>query len=87
MKPDYVVAKYNITHMGKISSSDMYYLTHLSLDAVVVLSDIKEDQMNEGTKEMLNNYYKRIDNDYENGVRYFNLSRYQAYKTAKSNIY
>ena len=87
VKPDYVVAEYNITHMDEIGSSDMHYLTYLSLDAVPVLSYIKEEQINEETKEILSNYYDRIYNSHKNGVRNFNLSRHQAYKAAKSNIH
>jgi len=86
MKPDYMVAQYNISYMEEISPSDMYYLTHLSLDAVPVLSYIKEEQINEETKEILSNYYVRIYNSHRNGIRNFNLSRHQAYKTAKLKI-
>lgn len=82
MRPDYVVAKYNITHMEEISSYDMYYLTNLSLDAIPVISDIKEEQMDDEAKNILSNYYTRVYHSHKKGIRNFNLSRYQAYKKA-----
>lgn len=85
VRPDYLVANYN-THMEEINTSDMYYLTYLSYDAVPALSDIKEEQMNEETKKILNRYYERIYNSHKKGIRNFNLSRYQAYQVAKEVI-
>lgn len=87
MRPDCLVAKYNISHMKEITYSDMYYLTTLSYDAVPALSDIKEEQMNEEVKEILHHYYFKIKDYHKKGLRHINLSRYQAYKAAKSNIY
>lgn len=80
MKPDYMVASYNITHMETISVSDMNDLSYLSLDAVPVLSRIREEQMNEETKGILKKYYERVYSSHKKGVRHFNLSRYEAYK-------
>lgn len=97
MKPDYIVAEYNINHIDQISNSDMYYLTGLSLDAVPALSKIEEEQF-AGQQEtdynsspytakgILNNYYYNISisDSYVKGIRNFNLSRYQAYQTASN---
>lgn len=86
MRPDYVVAKYNIAHMEEISSYDMYYLTNLSLDAVPALTDIKEEQMNENAKNIVRNYYTSLYDSHKKDIRNFNLSRYQAYQIAKEKI-
>lgn len=41
MKPDYVIADYNVRHMEVIAESEIYYLTELSADAVPVLRELK----------------------------------------------
>ncbi|NLZ80832.1 MAG: DUF4173 domain-containing protein [Clostridiales bacterium] len=87
IRPDYLVANYNITHMEEISSSDMYYLTYLSLDAVPVLSGIREEQIDQDeSKDILRDYYNRIYNSNKKGIRNFNLSRYEAYQIVEKEM-
>lgn len=42
MKPDYVIADYNVRHMDVVSESEFYYLTDLSADAVPVLRELEK---------------------------------------------
>lgn len=83
IRPDYMVADYNINHMQQITASDMYYLTYLSVDAAPAFSKIKEEQLGDTAKNILNNYYNSISDSYQGGIRGFNLSHYRAWKIAK----
>ncbi|HHT96766.1 MAG TPA: DUF4173 domain-containing protein [Clostridiales bacterium] len=94
IKPDYIIAKYNISHMETIKIEDMNYILDLSLDAVPALENITEEQYifqdNESTstsdsksKKALESKLKDIINNHNNRIRYFNISRWRAYKTSK----
>lgn len=93
MRPDYLVAKYNISQMDVIEMNDLEYLLGLSLDATPAIDDIEEVQESEGyidnqrirytnTKDQLDNYYNVILHSNQKGFRYFNLSRWMAYDSA-----
>lgn len=75
MRVDYIVAKYNISHMKTIEREDMEYLLDLSLDAIPALENINDYQYI--------NKLKDIKNDHKSKIRYFNFSRWIAYKVSK----
>lgn len=93
MRPDFLIAKYNISQMDVIEMNDLGYLLGLSLDATPVIDEISERQETEGfidnqgirytnTKDQLNNYYNTILHGHQEGLRYFNLSRWIAFNSA-----
>lgn len=95
MRPDYIVAKYNISHMEEIGAKDLYYLLNLSMDVAPAVEDIKEEQFKEGSindseftsgEELIHNYYKAVVNSHNKKIRFFNVSRYMAYELAKEYI-
>ena len=95
MKPDYIIAKYNINHMNKIQIQDLDYLMMLSVDAAPAIAEIKEEQFSDGiidgihyekASDRLNNYFSYINKSHNNSIRNFNISRYIAYKTAKEYL-
>lgn len=93
MRPDFLIAKYNISQMDVIEMNDLGYLLGLSLDATPAIDEISERQETEGfidnqgirytnTKDQLNNYYNTILHGHQDGLRYFNLSRWIAFNSA-----
>lgn len=98
-KPDYQIAAYNVKHAEYLTSSDLRYLMSLSPDAAPAIAGIDPDEIrvNNNTdaymyeqtdaEEMMENYFKDITLLTENTtLRKFNLSRYQARKTAFSYL-
>lgn len=96
MRPDYIIASYNINHMEVIDMNDLYYLTSLSDDATPALVNIKETQLNKSTDDMrgqytqkishLESYYSLKKEYYKIGLRYFNYSNNQAYHIAMNKL-
>jgi len=93
MRPDYIVAKYNINHMDKVQIQDLDYLMRLSSDAAPAIAEIKEEQYSDGYiegihyvtgKKLIDKYfYSYINDSHINNIRNFNISRYMAYNIAK----
>lgn len=93
MRPDYVIASYNISQMDRITAEDVTYLTYLSTDAVPALADIDEDQLGEAESEydsspgeVLNDYFYEVCQNYNHSFRYFNLGEYYSYQIAKEKV-
>lgn len=94
MRPDYLVAKYNVTHMETISKQDALYLTSLSSDAVQALVEITDKQLEEDkndsdidylptSKDQIRTYFENVSINYNDGLRYFNLGEYFAYQAVQ----
>jgi hypothetical protein len=95
MRPDFIVAKYNINHMDQIQIQDLDYLMSLSEDAAPAIAEFKEKQYSDGftdgihyetSEKLINNYFDSYTNSYKNSLRKFNISRYIAYNTAKEYV-
>lgn len=95
MRPDYIIAKYNISHMESIKSEDARYLLfNLSNDATPVLAkiDASEFEVEEDggadpeTRNYINEYFNNIYVTYDGKLRSFNISKYFAYQTAKEYL-
>lgn len=97
MRPDYMVAKYNVAHMGTISRQDALYLTNLSSDTAQALVEITDKQLEvvinrsdsnylPTAREQINAYFNEISNDYNDNYRYFNIGEYISYQTALKKI-
>lgn len=74
--PDYWIAKYNLTHpnVGVLDDSNEY-LQELSADAAPVIHDCNEP--------WVINYRRHMVNDYDDSIRKFNFSRWNAYQLFK----
>lgn len=95
MRPDFIVAKYNINHMEQIQIQDLDYLMSLSEDAAPAIADIKKEQIGNGiidsidyvtAEGLINNYFYSYTNSHKNSMRKFNISRYIAYNIAKEYV-
>lgn len=96
IKPDFIVAKYNINHMSQIEIEDLNYLMGLSSDVAPAIAEIKKEQYTEGftdgihydnSEKLINNYFNNyINNSGKNSLRKFNVSRFIAYNTAKEYV-
>lgn len=83
--------------MNQLTREDIRYLTRLSEDVAPTLAKIESDKLDdtkyrddsvvESAQSDLNHYFEQLYQDYDNGIRRFNLSRYNAYKSAKEYIY
>lgn len=86
MKPDNMIAEYNIRNFETEEKTDEHYLiNHLSMDAADTIISHKFEEEN---KKVI--YCRRIVQKYEksdkNDLRKFNWSRYRAYKRAKKYL-
>ncbi|WP_066715908.1 DUF4153 domain-containing protein [Clostridium sp. Marseille-P299] len=98
MRPDYIIANYNINHIEKIQSEDVRYLvSDLSFDAIPALAKIDENKLDLSEKMIygsdyvdletyINEYYGYAYRMYDGKIRSFNVSRYFAYQTAREHI-
>ena len=96
MRPDYMIAKYNISHLESIRSEDARYLLfNLSFDATPAIAKIDlnkfdvEENIENGSDSIdfyINEYYDHIYRSYDGKLRSFNISRYFAYQTAKEHL-
>lgn len=96
-RPDYQIAKYNIEHIENLTVGDVRYLMGLSLDAAPVIAQIDPRQIQNSndsyeyeqldTKELMENYFQDIELMTDHmSVRNFNLSKYNAKKTAQEYL-
>lgn len=92
-KPDYHIAKYNVTHMEKIRWEDLnYFIYGLSDDAAPVLAELSgEDVLDQGyeatSDQLLRQYFKEIQEKYNSkDIRKWNVSRMQALKAAEKHL-
>ena len=90
IKPDNMIAKYNLQNFeSNVNADAKYLINNLSLDAAdtIISNEISGKFVNE---EIMTGYCKSIVNEYENcyknDFRKFNWSRYQAYKKAKEYL-
>ncbi|GKX67194.1 DUF4153 domain-containing protein [Inconstantimicrobium mannanitabidum] len=87
-KPDKIIAEYNISHINRLTYSDVsYMLNNLSYDAAPAISkiDLSKVNMHTESKQTLNSdfqeYFERVKKDYnDRGIRGFNFSSYEANK-------
>lgn len=88
MRPDNIIAKYNIDNFENDKKWDMYYLTKdLSMDAADTI--ILNDEIIDNEYEMgiyCENIVTEYEDHYKSDIRKFNYSRYQAYKKAKAYL-
>lgn len=92
LRPDYLIAKYNVSHMEQIEIHDLYYMTyHLSSDAAPVIADIRIEDINTGAQheklastkgELYRYFYFTAENNKELHLRKANYSRIQAKRAA-----
>lgn len=81
--PDRIIVKYNIAHLDKNSSKDVYYLiSDLSYDAAVEIIDNGEKIGTDNVEMYCNKLISRYEKDVKKDVRKFNYSRFKAYKKA-----
>lgn len=84
-RPDYWVAKYNVTYMDTLTTMDVYYMTHhLSQDAAPALVHIPSEKLE--SADLVTRYFRDIKDDYVSNPRFFHYSKYQAYKTANQYL-
>lgn len=91
-RPDYLIARYNVSHMQEISENDLNYMLYgLSLDAAPVVAQIDPGDtyarqsvgMQEYVKDQLDQYFLMVsENNKEIYFRKANYSRIQAKKAA-----
>lgn len=81
IKPDYMVAKYNVSHMEEMNTQDLSYLTNLSMDAAPAIAAINESQYK---GKLINDYYNHIIVSYKDEIRYYNIARNAAYHIANT---
>lgn len=88
MRPDNIIAKYNIDNIEDDKKWDMYYLTKdLSMDAADTI--ILNEKIIDNEYEMgiyCENIVTEYEDHYKSDIRKFNYSRYQAYKKAKAYL-
>lgn len=96
MRPDYMIAKYNISHMETIKMEDASYLLfNLSYDATPVLAKIDTTKFDVGEnvevsydetdiRNYIDGYFDNICSTYDHKFRSFNISKYFAYQAAKN---
>lgn len=88
MRPDNIIAKYNIDHFENDEKWDIYYLTkELSMDAANTI--ILNEKIIDNEYEMgiyCENIVTEYEDYYKSDIRKFNYSRYQAYKKAKAYL-
>ena len=96
IRPDYIIASYNISQMKTIDSEDAcYLLSNLSYDAAPALAKIDASKFgigenanvdfdNSEIKSYIDAYFKNIIVTYENKIRSFNVSKYVAYRNARN---
>lgn len=85
-KPDYWIAKYNVSHMDTISRADLDYMMFgLSMDAAPVIAEIPEDKMESFDHEVEDQFYEYfsaiLEDNRNTDFRKTNFSRLRA-KTA-----
>jgi hypothetical protein len=81
VKPDYIVAKYNVSHMEEMNAQDLNYLMNLSMDATPAIADINESQYK---GNLIEDYFSNIYSSYKNELRYYNISKNTAYHIVKN---
>lgn len=96
-KVDKIIAEYNVSHIDVLTYSDVIYMVdELSYDAAPVISTIDlatvkiDDGVyyseGEGLVTKVNNYFKEVENDYDNrGIRGFNFASFAADKAVPVN--
>lgn len=82
IKPDFWIARYNVSHAEVVEWEDMHFLTNLSLDAAPVAALLEKERMTPDAAEEQERYISAvIDNQERIGdFRSFNISRYLALK-------
>lgn len=92
LRPDYLIASYNISHMDQIEEEDLDYLLSLSADATPAICNITAGQLgydgedalhSSGKYQKLMRYYADITELGEVGLRTFQISRYHASQIAE----
>lgn len=96
--PDYIIAKYDISHINTVQSNDFdlkYLVSNMSCDAAPAMYAFAEEieghgydgNASENTKNdmYLQSYFHDVSYEYDkyDGIREFNFSRYRAYLYAE----
>lgn len=88
IRPDNIIAGYNIRNYKDDEHWDVYYLTkNLSMDAAEMI--VSGEEVIDNPYEMgiyCENIVSEYEDKYKHDIRKFNYSRYQAYKKAKSYL-
>lgn len=95
-RPDYIIAKYNVSHMDQMRVSDLNYMLYgLSLDATPVIADIEAEDLYTGAyhenlteaKGQMYSYFRSVSENNE-GIyfRRANYSRIQAKRAADAYL-
>lgn len=81
-KPDFWIARYNVSHAEVIEWDDMHFLTNLSLDAAPVAALLEKERMTLDAAQEQERYKRFITDNEERfgGWRNFNISNYLALK-------
>ena len=85
IRPDCLIAEYNITHTEEMNENDLFYLMYgLSRDAAPVLSNIDlSDSENLWMTTYLDDYFKSIESGRKTDWRTWNYSRVRAEQEAE----
>lgn len=89
VKPDYIIADYNLRNSEICSVGDIRYLMNLSLDATPAIKNIEESKIVEVDKvsQMYSKYFNNIYEKYDNiNIRTYNFSVAKARDLAKEYL-